>query len=48
MLYIRKKLQKISLHADDTTLFLKDEQDMYYALEMFNAFSQFRGLHINE
>ena len=32
---------KITLNADDLTLFLKDEQDMQQALEILAAFSTF-------
>lgn len=39
---------KIALYADDITLFLKDEIDMYYALEIMNDFSSFSGLRIHK
>lgn len=38
---------KIALYADDITLFLKDEQDMQQALQIFAEFSSFSCLEIN-
>ena len=38
---------KIALYADDITLFLKDEQDMQQALQIFAEFSLFSCLEIN-
>ena len=41
-------LIKIALYADDITLFLQDEQDMYHALDIFQEFSEISGLKINK
>ena len=38
---------KIALYADEITLFLKDEQDMQQALNIFTEFLSFPGLEIN-
>ena len=38
---------KILLYADDITLFLKDRQDMYKALKIFESFRVISGLYIN-
>lgn len=39
---------KMSLYADDITLFLENEQDMFYALSIIEDFSLISGLKINK
>ena len=43
-----EKIIKIALYADDVTLFLKDELSMRHALTIFQNFSSFSGLRINQ
>ena len=38
---------KIALYADDVTLFLKDETDLFHVMTIFRNFSQLSGLVIN-
>ena len=38
---------KIQQFADDTTLYLKDKQDLDIAMEIFSSFAAITGLKIN-
>lgn len=38
---------KVRQYADDTTLFLKDTEDLSFILDLMDSFSRFSGLHIN-
>ena len=46
-LYIEDMI-KTDLYADDTTLFLNDENDMRYGLNAIHKFSIFSGLEVNK
>ena len=39
---------KTDLYADDITLFLNDENDMWYGLNAIQEFSIFSGLEVNK
>ena len=39
---------KTDLYADDITLFLNDENDMWYGFNAIHEFSVFSGLEVNK
>ena len=43
-----EEIIKIALYADDVTLFLSDERDVFHALQIFDSFSKISGLEVNK
>ena len=47
-MYPIQDIIETDLYADDITLFLNNEDDMWYALNVIHKFSIFSGLEVNK